>query len=276
MEYIASVLMNATSDEREEEYSNWYNYVHLRDVLGMPGAAIACQRFEQSRYQPKDYDPTYKFYTHYEVRDKELFTKGHMDTKLTWRCMISSAMDFKNYKESYWDNVYGNYPYASYAGFTNHNTVLVAQICEKDGVSVEDVFTLEAITELGSMAGIYAVNLYRISEHQMPKQTAAPEKYTYELIAQLEDARDGIAAWEEFTKKHAGVAKLDMSICNYQSIMARLKACDRFATEQDRAISALSNIITKLPGFGVVLPGMSQVTDVLTPEIKEILEDMED
>jgi hypothetical protein len=269
MEYIASVFMNAVNDEREEEYSNWYNYVHLRDELGIPGAAIACQRFEQSKYQPKKYDPTFKFYTLYEVRDKELFTKGHMDTKMTWQCLISSAMDFRNYKESYWDSAYGNIPYASYAEFTSDNTILVAQFCEKSNASVESVFTPETVNELGTMNGVYAANLYRISEHQMPKQTAAPEKYTYQLIAQLQDARDGIASWEAYAKKLSILSTLDSCICNYVSVMPRLKSCDRFATSQDRAISALYHTATKLPGFCIDVPGVSKVTDVLTPAIKK-------
>lgn len=274
MEYIASVFMNAVSDEREEEYSNWYNYVHLRDVLGIPGAAIACQRFEQSKYQPKNYDPTFKFYTLYEVRSKELFTKGHMDTKLTWKCLISSAMDFSNYKESYWDNIYGSTPYASYAEFTSDNTVLIVQIGEKEGISVEEVFTSEAICELGRMNGVYAANLYHISEHQMPKQTAAVEKYTHQLVIQLQDARDGIASWESFSEKYYDAAEADICVCNYDSVMPRLKACDRFATTQDRALSALYHTVTKLPGFGVIVPGVSNVTDVLTPAIKKSLDEV--
>ena len=270
METIASVFMNAQSDEREEEYSNWYNYVHLRDVLGIEGAAIACQRFECSVYQPANYDSTYKFYTLYEVRDKERFTKGHMDTKMTWQCLISSAMDFSNFKESYWDNVYGNYPYASYAEFTPDNSILVAQLAGTHADSVESVLTPAAVTELGGMKGIYAANLYRIAQHQMPKETAAAEPYSYQLICQLQDARDGIASFEAFAKCHP-LKKLEYSICNYRSVMPRLKACDRFATTQDRAISALYHSMTKLPGFGVVVPGVSQITDVLTPAIQKSL-----
>jgi hypothetical protein len=103
----------------------------------------------------------------------------------------------------------------------------------------------------------------------MPKQTAAPEKYTHQLVVQLQDARDGIASWEIFAEKYSCAEKLDLSVCNYVSVMPRLKACERFATMQDRAISALYHTATKLPGFGVVAPG-SEITDILTPAIKKI------
>lgn len=96
MEWITTVHVNCVSEERMEEYSNWYNYVHFRDVMGMPGH-IAAQRFWRAKYQPKVYDPTYRFWTIYELRSKELSTKGHQAAILSWKMQISTAMDLSNY-----------------------------------------------------------------------------------------------------------------------------------------------------------------------------------
>ena len=114
MEYITTVHLNAVSEEREEEFNNWYTFVHFRDVLNMPGH-IAAQRFWRSEFQPKEFDTTYKFYTLYELRSKQQSTKSHQERVMTWKMYISTAMDFQNYKESYWDHLYGSVPYASYA-----------------------------------------------------------------------------------------------------------------------------------------------------------------
>lgn len=274
MEYITTVHVNCVSDEREEEYSNWYNYVHLRDVMGLPGH-ISAQRFWRAKYQPENYDPTFKFYTIYELTSKELSTEGHRKCQQSWRMMISSAMDLKKFKESYWDGVYGSVPYACYSEYGPDNYNLVALIGVKEGESanVEDIFTMDVVNKLGAMEGVYAANLYRFAPDQMAKKTATAEQYTHQLILQLSDARDGVASWDAFAKATPELAKLDISICNYVSLMPRLKACDRFETPQDRAISSLYHMMTKLPGH--YAGAGKNMTDVLTPAIKKKLDALE-
>lgn len=277
MEYITTVHVNCVSEEREEEYLNWYGYVHFRDVMGMPGH-ISGQRFWRSEYQPKNYDPTYKFWTIYELTSKELSTKGHQAAVLSWKMMISSAMDLRDYKESYWDGVYGSVPYACFAEFGKEQDCLVALIGPKAGVekSVQDVFTPEVINQLAEMKGVYAANLYKFGEGQMQKQTAKNENFTHQLVIQLKDARDGVASWDAFAEACPELADLDISICNYVSLHPRLKACDRYETQQDRAIASLYHMFTCLPGYHASHPAYKiNYTDILTPAIKAKLEELE-
>ena len=114
--------------------------MHFRDVMGMPGH-ISAQRFQRAKYQPKSYDPTFEFWTIYELRSKALSTKGHQEAVMSWKMQISTAMDLSNYKESYWDGAYGSVPYSCYAEFGKENYCLVALIGPKEGsnVNVEDV-----------------------------------------------------------------------------------------------------------------------------------------
>jgi hypothetical protein len=272
---ITTVHVNAVSPEREEEFTNWYNYVHLRDVMGMPGH-ISAQRFWRAECQPKQYDPTYKFFTLYELSSKEESTKSHLERIMSWQLYISSAMDFRNYKESYWDLAYGSDPYSMYAEFGSENHNLVALIRSVDDkASVEQIFTPQVVEALGRMDGIYAANLYRFGTDQMPKQTASKEPFTHELILQLKDAPAGCASWDDFAARTPELAHLEISICNYVSIMPRLKACDRWDTPQDRAIAALYHMFVSLPGYHSGGQRVKQ-TDVLTPALKDTLEALKD
>ena len=46
------VIMVEPIEGRVAEMNNWYTWVHIRDVMGLPGS-ISVQRFERSRIQPK-------------------------------------------------------------------------------------------------------------------------------------------------------------------------------------------------------------------------------
>lgn len=277
MEYITTVHVNCVSEEREEEYSNWYNYVHFRDVLGMPGH-ISAQRFWRAKYQPKVWDPTYKFWTIYELTSKQKSTAGHQAAVMSWKLQISSAMDLSNYKESYWDGVYGSVPYACYAEFGKENYCLVALIGPKEGsgADVEKILTPEVVYGMADMDGVYAANLYRFGTDQMPKKSAAKEIYDHQLILQLEDARDAIASWDKFIESTPELAQLDMSVCCYVSLHPRLKQCDRYYSQEIRGISALYHMFTSLPGYHASSPTFPiNYTDVLTPAVKQKLEALE-
>ena len=273
MEHVALVFMNPVNDERAEEFNNWYVFVHLFDVLVMKDSAIAAQRFIQSKYQPKGFDPYFKWLTVYEVINKEAFVQGHIDVLSSYKCQISTAIDFGNFRESFWDNVCGNTPYASYAEFKPENNVMTVQICEKDGLKAEEVFAPEVVYELAAMDGIYAANLYSLSEFQMAKKSAAPEIYTHQLVIQFKDARDGIASWEAFVEKYPDITRLDTSICNFVNVMPRLKACDCWwPTMQDRGLFALTHTLTSLPGFS----RSSNVEDIVTPAVKQKIDAMQE
>lgn len=277
MQYITTVHLNAVSEEREQEFTNWYNYVHFRDVMNLDGH-IAAQRFWRDKYQPKNYDKTFKFFTLYELTSKALSTKGHQESTMSWKMMITPAMDFRNYKESYWDEVYSSVPYASYAEFGDESHVMVALIAAKEdsGVQVTDILTEAVIDRLGTMEGAYAANLFRFADDQMPKKTAAPEKYTHELIIQWQDTREGTASWEALIETLPGVEKLDMAVTNYVSLHPRLKRCDSLKDEKDRALSALYHILCNMPGYHVEVPSVPMnFTDILTTALKAKLKELE-
>lgn len=269
MEYITTVHVNCVSEERREEYTNWYNYVHFRDVMNMPGH-ISAQRFCRSKYQPKHYfDDTFEFWTIYELRTKAESTAGHQAAIMSWKMQITSAMDFSNYKESYWDGVYGNVPYSCYSEYGQQQNCLIALI----GGDVENVFTQDVVFELGNMDGVYAANLYHYAPDQMAKATAKKEEFTHQLIIQCEDARDAIASWDAFCEENEALKGLQIAATCYTSMHPRLKMCDSLRDEKDRAISSLYHMFTNLPGYHAANPANPpKYTDILTPAIKQKLE----
>lgn len=268
MTSITTVHLNPANEEREEEFNLWYSYVHIRDVMGLPGH-ISAQRFNRCEYQPKVYDDTFKYYTFYELTDKNESTVSHQTCQMTWKMLISTAFGFSNYKESYWDLVHSSAPYPTFAdhGSTNYN--LIALIQPKEGADVEAIFTQELIEELSRQDGVYAANFYRFGTDQMPKKSAKPEPCTHQLVLQLKDARRGCASWDAFLEAHPELANVSMAVTNYESMAPRLT--EQWPTPQDRAISALAHLFVSLPGY---FAGGSYVqkTEILTPAVKENLD----
>jgi hypothetical protein len=69
MRYHFVVLTNAT-DGQDQAYNDWYNEVHLPDVLSVPGF-VAAQRFKLSQEGPPQ-DFTHGYLAIYEVETDDL------------------------------------------------------------------------------------------------------------------------------------------------------------------------------------------------------------
>ena len=62
-------LTNAV-DDREDEYNDWYNNTHLKDVLNVPGF-VSAQRFRLSSAQ-RMANPPYKYLAIYEIETDDI------------------------------------------------------------------------------------------------------------------------------------------------------------------------------------------------------------
>ena len=63
--YILSVHSNA-AEGREDEYNDWYNNIHLGEVLAVPGF-VAAQRFAYTGQSAAGDAPAHKFLAIYEL-----------------------------------------------------------------------------------------------------------------------------------------------------------------------------------------------------------------
>ncbi len=94
--YTFIVLSNPTSAAQEEEYNEWYNRVHLPDVLNVPGFVTA-QRFRLADAQV-DKNPPHKYLALYELETDNLeATLADLASRVgTADMFMSEAFDLQN------------------------------------------------------------------------------------------------------------------------------------------------------------------------------------
>src|SRR5258706_1393826 len=94
--YTFIVLSNPTTPAQEEEYNDWYNRVHLPDVLNVPGF-VAAQRFRLADTQ-FDKNPSHKYLAKYELETDNLETLlAELASRMgTPDMIISDAFDLQN------------------------------------------------------------------------------------------------------------------------------------------------------------------------------------
>jgi Tfp pilus assembly protein PilP len=84
MRSVLLVMTNCTPG-KEEEFSTWYQEVHLKEVLEVPGF-VAAQRFELTEAQMTEDERPYRFLAIYEV-------EGDVETAFEKLKAASSSMD---------------------------------------------------------------------------------------------------------------------------------------------------------------------------------------
>jgi len=94
--YTFVVLSNPTTPGQEAEYNEWYNKVHIPDVLNVPGF-VAAQRFRLAEAQLGDGKPDHRYLALYELETDDL--KGafkELQKRIGTADMImSDAIDMK-------------------------------------------------------------------------------------------------------------------------------------------------------------------------------------
>jgi hypothetical protein len=249
METLMVTFCNAAAPDREEEMNNWYTWVHIRDVMFM-GGSMAVQRFELADAQPKNPDIRRKYLTLYEVVDKELCTKMHMEWTKARKLDVSSSFDLTTFAEAYWDPVCGTAPFSAYADYSGDKSVLIVRM---DGDKVEKILTKALLTELAAKPGVKSVNLLHYGKDQMPTSAAKTETVSNMLVAQLDSSHLAAQSWDDFAKEKK-LAALQPQPIIYRPIIDRFVAGEAIKSPEWRAISYLSHAIldtsAKTPIFG--------------------------
>jgi hypothetical protein len=103
MKKILVVLSNPY-DGRDEEFNEWYSYVHIRDVM-RSRSAIAVQRFKLADDQlPGAGAIEHRYLAIYEGDDYAGLTEGHSEV-FTPVMPISDSFRFEDFREAYYDGV---------------------------------------------------------------------------------------------------------------------------------------------------------------------------
>jgi hypothetical protein len=98
------VLSNAV-EGKDAEYNEWYDNVHVHDVLAVPGM-VSCQRFtlcdtEMSRAAGTE--PTHKYLAVYEMKgDPDTVMAGVQEAAASGAMAISDALDIESAVTTFW------------------------------------------------------------------------------------------------------------------------------------------------------------------------------
>ena len=94
--YTFVVMSNPTTPAQEVEYNEWYNKVHIADVLNVPGF-VAAQRFKLAETQFADGKPAHRYLALYEIETDDI--KGSFNELQkrvgTADMFMSDAIDMK-------------------------------------------------------------------------------------------------------------------------------------------------------------------------------------
>ncbi len=191
MENLMMVYGKPATDERYEELNLWYTWEHIGDEL-MNRACLVVQRFELSRYQPRNADTNFPVLCLYEVVDRDYCIRWHLKDARTWRMKISTALS-REFYETFWNPVCKTSDWAEYADYRGEKAVLTIKLKAKPGkMEPKDYFTKEKLKELRCLPGFQALHLFDWHpEHQMPT-TPPPLRNT---VITTWCARSPIATW---------------------------------------------------------------------------------
>lgn len=94
--YTFVVLSNPTTPGQEAEYNEWYNKIHIPDVLNVPGF-VAAQRFTLADAQLGDGPRAHRYLALYEIEtDDTKATLNELQKRVgTADMVISDGIDMK-------------------------------------------------------------------------------------------------------------------------------------------------------------------------------------
>jgi hypothetical protein len=69
--YTFVVMSNPTTPGQEAEFNEWYNKIHIADVLNVPGF-VAAQRFKLADTQFADGKPAHRYLALYEIETDDI------------------------------------------------------------------------------------------------------------------------------------------------------------------------------------------------------------
>ena len=246
MRTLMAVVCNAVAG-RDDEMNEWYTWVHVRDVMKLPGS-IAVQRWALAALQPRGAKP-FKYLALYELSDQDACTKGHAAKVFTPEMPISSAFDFNSFHEAYYDPV-DNGSTAEFAAPAGEAPVLFARMnaVEGEAGALETFFTGGALSQIACLPGVRAAHLFRYGHDQI---FAGASPYSHVLVGQLCAVHAAVPAWDAFvsglSSAQQPVAWDRAEIAVYEPIMPRLTAAEvlhpsaEAQARSDRARAALGD-----------------------------------
>jgi hypothetical protein len=103
-EPIMAVFSNPTTPEQEEEYNTWYNGVHLKDLLAIPGV-VGATRYKLTQ-SPGAAAPEHRYVALYQIEGDPAAVLTELGARSS-EMSISPALDAAGAKIVFWEPVEG-------------------------------------------------------------------------------------------------------------------------------------------------------------------------
>lgn len=169
MPYSHLIALTGYVDGREQDYNDWYTWVHLRDVMRLSLSVVAAQRFKATDALAakggSDFD--FPYLCIYEVIDPEAMTCDHAPV-FTDEMPISDAYDLSGASEVYFDEIA---TLTKRPGEHGTRSVIVERFgsapCDPD---VADWYVRERFARICELPGVISGSVGVANAHQMFEQ----------------------------------------------------------------------------------------------------------
>jgi hypothetical protein len=220
--YSQLIVLSEAVDGRDDEFNDWYSWVHIRDVLRLSRVVVAVQRFKRSPHQlvpngsgkyPQEYLAIY------ETTDPERMTQDHKPV-FTSEMPISNAYSFNNICEAYYDTIAWRGTGPDLAPKADLIVERIESWPEQPG-SIDELID-HRFRDLSRLPGIVSGTLGKSGRHQMYEEGPRPE---LTAIYHSTDISRSLHAWNEYeADSRSGRSPLHASVDCYTPLIDRVTA----------------------------------------------------
>lgn len=235
MGYSHLVALTGHVEGREQDYNDWYTWVHLRDVMRLSLSVVAAQRFRASDALAAKGGSQYDFpyLCVYEVIDPEAMTADHAPV-FTDEMPISDAYDLTRASEVYFDEIAS---LSRRPGQHGAASVIVERFgqapCSAD---LAAWYVSERLPQIAALPGVVGASVGLPNDHQMFEQplSALCAVYWSDSLA------DTAAAWPALQESAPdGLDRSHISLNAFEAVIERLTIADvRNPSQADRETAA--------------------------------------
>ena len=219
--YSQLIVLSEAVNGRDDEFNDWYTWVHIRDVMRLSRVVIAVQRFKRADLQlspggsgkyPQDYLALY------ETSDPERMTQDHKPV-FTTEMPISNAYAFTNICEAYYDTI-------ALRGKTPAQLRTADLIVERIDARVDrpgflDWYLDVRFKDLSKLSGVVSGMFGQSGRHQM-YDGPHPE---FTAIYRTPDLEGSLRAWKQYQSDSPIRADTaDLAVDCYTPLIERVTA----------------------------------------------------
>ncbi|HTZ69466.1 MAG TPA: hypothetical protein VMB71_02350 [Acetobacteraceae bacterium] len=217
MEQLLIVLSNS-AEGRDDEFNEWYSWVHVRDVMRLSPGAIAAQRFALTPEQLPGAPPGHRYLAIYEADAHAGFSTGHADV-FTEIMPISETFRFDDFRDAYYR------PIAAIDWQTDRTGASDA-IVERLPAQPDDAFARwYAAQRFPALMRLPGVTEGVFSEAAAEQMLPVPEDAAYMAVYRTTDRHATLCAWAALEREAPPPWEADRAWRGcYAPVMGRLTA----------------------------------------------------